>query len=49
MSSIGYEVSPETLRDAEEDLTAEGLAALDRRAASVADPTQVPRGPTGDR
>jgi len=37
MSSIGYEVSPETLRGAEEDLTAEGLAALDRRAGSVAD------------
>ena len=36
MSSIGYEVSPETLRGAEEDLTAEGLAALDRRAGSIA-------------
>ena len=37
MSTIAYEVSPETLRGAEEDLTAEGLAALDRRAGSVAD------------
>jgi uncharacterized protein len=37
MSSIGYEVSPETLRGAEEDLTAEGLAALDRRAGSIAE------------
>jgi uncharacterized protein len=37
MSSIAYEVSPETLRGAEEDLTAEGLAALDRRASSIAD------------
>jgi uncharacterized protein len=36
MSSIAYEVSPETLRGAEEDLTAEGLAALDRRAGSIA-------------
>jgi predicted secreted protein len=35
MSSIAYEVSPETLRGAEEDLTAEGLAALDRRAGSI--------------
>ena len=37
MSSIAYELSPETLRGAEEDLTAEGLAALDRRAGSIAD------------
>jgi predicted secreted protein len=37
MSSIAYEVSPETLRGAEEDLTAEGLAALDRRAGSIAE------------
>ena len=37
MSSIAYEVSPEALRGAEEDLTAEGLAALDRRAGSIAD------------
>jgi uncharacterized protein len=36
MSSIAYEVSPETLRGAEEDLTAEGLAALDRRVGSIA-------------
>ena len=37
MSSIAYEASPETVRGAEEDLTAEALAALDRRAASIAD------------
>ena len=36
MSSLTYEASPETVRGAEEDLTAEALAALDRRAASVA-------------
>jgi predicted secreted protein len=36
MSSMAYEASPEILRGAEEDLTAEGLAALDRRAASIA-------------
>jgi predicted secreted protein len=36
MSSIGYEVSPETLRGAEEDLTVEALGALDRRAGSIA-------------
>src|SRR5947207_4676580 len=36
ISSIAYEVSPESLRGAEEDLTAEGLAALDRRAGSIA-------------
>ena len=36
-SSLGYEISPETLRGAEEDLTAEALAALDRRAGSVAE------------
>jgi uncharacterized protein len=36
MSSMAYEASPETVRGAEEDLTAEALAALDRRAASVA-------------
>ena len=35
-STIAYEVSPETLRGAEEDLTAEGLAALDRRTGSIA-------------
>ena len=37
MSSMAYEASPETVRGAEEDLTAEALAALDRRAASIAD------------
>jgi uncharacterized protein YggE len=37
MSSIGYEVSPETVRGAEEDLTAEALAGLAQRASSVAD------------
>jgi predicted secreted protein len=37
MSSMGYEASPETVRGAEEDLTAEALAALDRRAASIAE------------
>ena len=37
MSSLGYEVSPETLRGTEEDLTAEALAGLDHRAASVAE------------
>ena len=36
MSSMAYEASPETVRGAEEDLTAEALAALDRRAASIA-------------
>ena len=36
MSSIGYEVSPEMLRGAEEDLTAEALAGLAARAASIA-------------
>jgi predicted secreted protein len=35
-SSLAYEVSPETVRGAEEDLTAEALAALDHRAASIA-------------
>jgi uncharacterized protein len=37
MSSVVYETSPETVRGAEEDLTAEALAALDRRAASIAE------------
>jgi len=37
MSSMAYETSPETVRGAEEDLTAEALAALDRRAASIAE------------
>jgi len=36
-SSLGYEVSPETVRGAEEDLTSEALAALGHRAASVAE------------
>ena len=36
-SSIAYEVSPETVRGAEEDLTAEALAALDHRAAAIAE------------
>jgi len=36
MSSMAYQASPETVRGAEEDLTAEALAALDRRAASIA-------------
>lgn len=35
-SSLTYETSPETVRGAEEDLTAEALAALDHRAASIA-------------
>jgi predicted secreted protein len=35
-SSLAYEVSPETIRGAEEDLTAEALAALDHRASSIA-------------
>jgi predicted secreted protein len=36
-SSLTYEVAPETARGAEEDLTAEALAALDHRAALIAD------------
>jgi uncharacterized protein len=36
-AALAYEVSPETVRAAQDDLTAEGLAALDRRAASIAD------------
>jgi predicted secreted protein len=35
--SLGYEISPETVRGAEEDLTAEALATLDHRAASIAE------------
>jgi predicted secreted protein len=35
-SSLRYEVSPEAVRATQEDLTAEALAALDRRAASFA-------------
>ena len=37
MSSMAYEASPEIVRGAEEDLTTEALAALDRRAASIAE------------
>jgi uncharacterized protein len=37
MSSIGYQVSPEILRGTQEDLTAEALAGLAARAASIAD------------
>ncbi len=37
MSSLSYEVSPETVRGAEEDLTAEALAGLAQRASSIAD------------
>jgi predicted secreted protein len=36
-SSLAYEASPETVRGAEEDLTAEALASLDHRAAAIAD------------
>jgi len=35
-SSLAYETSPETVRGAEEDLTAEALAGLDHRAVSIA-------------
>jgi predicted secreted protein len=35
-SALTYEVSPETVRAAQDDLTAEALAALDGRAASIA-------------
>jgi predicted secreted protein len=37
MSSMSYEVSPETVRGAEEDLTGEALAGLALRASSIAD------------
>jgi predicted secreted protein len=37
ISSLTYDTAPETVRGAEEDLTAEALAALDHRAASIAD------------
>jgi predicted secreted protein len=37
MSSMTYEVSPETVRGAEDDLTAEALAALAQRASAIAD------------
>jgi uncharacterized protein len=36
-SSLTYDVAPETVRGAEEDLTAEALVELDHRAASIAD------------
>ncbi len=36
-STLAYDVAPETVRGAEEDLTAEALAELDHRAASIAD------------
>lgn len=36
-SSLSYEISPETVRGAEEDLTAEALAALDHRATGIAE------------
>lgn len=36
-SSLSYDTAPETVRGAEEDLTAEALAALDHRAVSIAD------------
>ena len=35
-SSLAYEISPETVRGAQEDLTAEALAGLDHRAVSIA-------------
>jgi predicted secreted protein len=35
-SSLRYEVSPEAVRSTQDELTAEALAALDRRAASIA-------------
>ena len=35
-ASLGFQVSPETVRGAQDDLTAEALAALDRRAAAIA-------------
>jgi predicted secreted protein len=37
MSSMAYEVSPETVRGAEEDLTAEALAGLAQRTAAIAE------------
>jgi predicted secreted protein len=37
MSSMTYVVSPETVRGAEEDLTAEALAGLAQRASSIAE------------
>ena len=40
-SSLAYEVSPETVRAAQDDLTEEALAALDRRAAAIAGATHL--------
>ena len=40
-TSLAFEASPETVRGAEEDLTAEALAALDHRAASIASHMQL--------
>ena len=37
MSAMAYEVAPETVRGAEEDLTAAALAGLGERAAAIAD------------
>jgi predicted secreted protein len=37
ISSLTYDTAPETVRGAEDDLTAEALAALDHRSASIAD------------
>ncbi|TMK25838.1 MAG: SIMPL domain-containing protein [Alphaproteobacteria bacterium] len=41
MLSLSYEVSAETLRNAQDDLTAEALAAVGRRAASIAEATHL--------
>ena len=41
MSSLVWEVSPETVRGTEKDLTAEALDALGRRAAAIADHMHV--------
>src|SRR5579871_5520561 len=37
ISSLAYEVSPEALRGAEQDLTAQALAGLSQRAAAIAE------------
>ena len=37
IAALTYEVSPDTVRAAQDELTAEALAALDRRAASIAE------------
>jgi predicted secreted protein len=36
MSALGYEVSPETVRSTQDELTSEALAALGRRAEAIA-------------